>query len=144
MRRYSIRSRLNHGTISTAVLAFGILGDQARAEADAEHAVAIVHTDCVAQVGRLTLLAQRMRTAGRGRIVVSSSIAGVRVRRANYVYGSAKQDWTDTPVKITAMSAAWEVCAAIDVDKCAVGGCGLPHARGSWRRSRPIVRSRRR
>ncbi len=31
-----------------------------------------------------------MRTAGRGRIVVFSSVAGVRVRRANYVYGSAK------------------------------------------------------
>ena len=79
-----------HGPISTAVLAFGILGDQARAEADAERAVAIVHTDYVAQVNLLTLLAQQMRTAGRGRIVVFSSIAGARVRRANYVYGSAK------------------------------------------------------
>lgn len=79
-----------HGQIGTAVLAFGILGDQARAERDAEHAVAVVHTDYVAQVNLLTLLAQRMRAAGRGRIVVFSSIAGARVRRANYVYGSAK------------------------------------------------------
>ena len=79
-----------HGPIGTAVLAFGILGDQARAEVDAEHAVAVVHTDYVAQVSLLTLLAQRMRTAGRGRIVVFSSVAGGRVRRANYVYGSAK------------------------------------------------------
>jgi short-subunit dehydrogenase len=31
-----------------------------------------------------------MRTAGRGSLVVFSSIAGARVRRANYVYGSAK------------------------------------------------------
>lgn len=80
----------DYGAITTAVLAFGILGDQTRAEADADHAVAIVHTDYVAQVHLLTLLAQHMRTAGRGRIVVFSSIAGVRVRRANYVYGSAK------------------------------------------------------
>ena len=79
-----------HGPIDTAVLAFGLLGDQARAEVDAEHAVAVVHTDYVAQVNLLTLLAQRMRGAGRGRIVVFSSIAGARVRRANYVYGSAK------------------------------------------------------
>ncbi len=79
-----------HGRIDTAVLAFGILGDQARAEDDAEHAVAVVHTDYVAQVSLLTLLAQRMRTAGQGRIVVFSSVAGGRVRRANYVYGSAK------------------------------------------------------
>ncbi len=82
--------RTEHGRIDTAVLAFGVLGDQARAESDAEHAVAVVHTDFVAQVSLLTLLAQRMRAAGRGRIVVFSSIAGVRVRRANYVYGSAK------------------------------------------------------
>ena len=72
------------------MLAFGILGDQARAETDAAHAVSVVHTDYVAQVSLLTLLAQRMREAGRGRMVVFSSVAGVRVRRANYVYGSAK------------------------------------------------------
>jgi len=79
-----------HGPIGTAVLAFGILGDQARAESDAAHAVAVVHTDYVAQVSLLTHLAAAMRAAGRGRLVVFSSIAGVRVRRANYVYGSAK------------------------------------------------------
>jgi len=79
-----------HGPIDTAVLAFGILGDQARAETDATHAVAIVHTDYVAQVSLLTHLAVAMRAAGRGSLVVFSSVAGVRVRRANYVYGSAK------------------------------------------------------
>ncbi|CAG7179044.1 decaprenylphospho-beta-D-erythro-pentofuranosid-2-ulose 2-reductase [Mycobacterium avium subsp. paratuberculosis] len=80
----------DHGPIGTAVLAFGILGDQACAETDAEHAVAIVHTDYVAQVSMLTHLAIAMRAAGRGQLVVFSSIAGARVRRANYVYGSAK------------------------------------------------------
>jgi short-subunit dehydrogenase len=79
-----------HGRIDTAVLAFGILGDQTRAEADAAHAVAIVHTDYVAQVSLLTHLAAEMRAARSGRLVVFSSVAGVRVRRANYVYGSAK------------------------------------------------------
>ncbi|OBK89815.1 SDR family NAD(P)-dependent oxidoreductase [Mycolicibacter sinensis] len=79
-----------HGPIGAAVLAFGILGDQTRAESDAAHALAVVHTDYVAQVSLLTHLAAAMREAGRGRIVVFSSIAGVRVRRANYVYGSAK------------------------------------------------------
>jgi len=79
-----------HGPIRTAVLAFGILGDQSRAEKDPGHAAAIVHTDFVAQVGLLTVLAKAMRSAGSGSIVVFSSVAGVRVRRANYVYGSAK------------------------------------------------------
>ena len=79
-----------YGAIGTAVLAFGVLGDQVRAEADPAHAVAIVHTDYVAQISLLTLLATAMRDAGRGSMVVFSSVAGVRVRRANYVYGSAK------------------------------------------------------
>lgn len=79
-----------HGPIDTAVAAFGILGDQSRAETDAAHAAAIVHTDFTAQVSVLTVLADAMRTAGHGTIVAFSSIAGVRVRRANYVYGSAK------------------------------------------------------
>jgi short-subunit dehydrogenase len=79
-----------YGPIDTAVLAFGILGDQSRAENDAAHAVAVVHTDYVAQVSLLTHLAAAMRQAGRGALVVFSSIAGARVRRANYVYGSAK------------------------------------------------------
>jgi short-subunit dehydrogenase len=79
-----------YGAIGTAVLAFGVLGDQARAEADPAHAVAIVHTDYVAQISLLTVLATAMRDVGRGALVVFSSVAGVRVRRANYVYGSAK------------------------------------------------------
>jgi len=79
-----------YGPIDTAVLAFGVLGDQGRAETDAAHAVAIVHTDYVAQVSLLTHLAAAMRQAGGGALVVFSSVAGVRVRRANYVYGSAK------------------------------------------------------
>ncbi|PQD98518.1 putative oxidoreductase [Mycolicibacterium parafortuitum] len=79
-----------HGPIGIAVLAFGILGDQSRAEKDAAHAAAIAHTDYVAQVSLLTVLADRMRTADSGTLVAFSSIAGYRVRRANYVYGSAK------------------------------------------------------
>jgi short-subunit dehydrogenase len=79
----------DHGPIGVAVVAFGILGDQATAEADPAHAVAVVHTDYVAQISVLTVLANIMRAAG-GQIVVFSSVAGIRVRKANYVYGSAK------------------------------------------------------
>jgi short-subunit dehydrogenase len=49
-----------------------------------------VHTDYVAQVNLLTILANLLRAQAAGQIVVFSSIAGVRVRRSNYVYGSAK------------------------------------------------------
>lgn len=78
------------GPIDVAVLAFGILGDQADAERDHRAAVQILHTDFVAQASLLTILAERMRARGRGTLVAFSSVAGVRVRRANYVYGSAK------------------------------------------------------
>jgi short-subunit dehydrogenase len=79
-----------HGPVGVAVLAFGVLGDQALAEQDPVHAVGVVHTDYVSQVNVLTILANLLRAQGAGQIVVFSSIAGVRVRRANYVYGSAK------------------------------------------------------
>ena len=79
-----------HGRLDVVVIAFGILGDQALAERDAEHARAVVHTDYVAHVTVLTHLAQILRAQGHGTIVVFSSVAGARVRRANYVYGSAK------------------------------------------------------
>jgi short-subunit dehydrogenase len=78
------------GPVDIVVVAFGVLGDQARAERDAAHAVEIVHTDYVAHVAVLTHLAQLLRAQGSGTLVVFSSVAGVRVRRANYVYGSAK------------------------------------------------------
>ncbi len=79
-----------HGQLDTVLVAFGILGDQQRAETEAAHAVAVVHTDYVAQVSVLTHLTNLLRAQGTGRLVVFSSVAGVRVRRANYVYGSAK------------------------------------------------------
>jgi NAD(P)-dependent dehydrogenase (short-subunit alcohol dehydrogenase family) len=79
-----------HGPLDVVVTAFGVLGDQARAEREPEHALAVVHTDYVAHVSVLTHLANLLRAQGSGQLVVFSSVAGVRVRRANYVYGSAK------------------------------------------------------
>jgi short-subunit dehydrogenase len=79
-----------HGSLELVVVAFGVLGDQARAERDPAHALAILHTNYVAHVSMLTLVATRFRAQRSGRVVVFSSVAGVRVRRANYVYGSTK------------------------------------------------------
>ena len=78
------------GPLDVVLVTFGVLGDQTRAETDVAHALAIVHTDYVAHVAVLTHLAQLLRAHGSGTLVVFSSVAGVRVRRANYVYGSAK------------------------------------------------------
>ncbi|MDH2454937.1 SDR family NAD(P)-dependent oxidoreductase [Corynebacterium bovis] len=78
------------GAVDTAVAAFGVLGDQEAAESDPAEVERILHTDFTAQAVLLTLLAARMRRRGRGTLVAFSSVAGARVRRPNYVYGSAK------------------------------------------------------
>ncbi len=78
------------GPIDIAVLTFGVLGNQKLAETDAAEVVRIVHTDFTAQASLLTVLADRMRSRASGTLVAFSSVAGQRVRRPNYVYGSAK------------------------------------------------------
>ncbi|GED97991.1 decaprenylphospho-beta-D-erythro-pentofuranosid-2-ulose 2-reductase [Gordonia crocea] len=85
-----IAELMAHGPVETAIVAFGILGDAAKAEADVEHALQIARVDYLAQVSIITLLANALRDQGSGTIIAFSSIAGQRVRRANYVYGSTK------------------------------------------------------
>jgi short-subunit dehydrogenase len=80
----------SHGGVDTAVAAFGVLGDQDLAERDGGEVARILHTDFTAQAVLLTTLADRMKARGTGQLVAFSSIAGARVRRPNYVYGSAK------------------------------------------------------
>lgn len=75
------------GEVTTAIVAFGILGDQALAERDEREAARIGTVDYLAQVNMLTVLADEMV---KGEIYAFSSIAGWRARRANYVYGSTK------------------------------------------------------
>jgi decaprenylphospho-beta-D-erythro-pentofuranosid-2-ulose 2-reductase len=78
------------GDVDVALVAFGVLGDQDRAKRDAAAAVALARTNFVGAVSVLTVLAQRLRTQGHGAIVVLSSVAGERARRANYPYGATK------------------------------------------------------
>ncbi len=75
------------GSVSTAIVAFGVLGDQELAERDEHEAARIATIDYLAQVNALTVLADVMT---HGEIFAFSSIAGWRARRANYVYGSTK------------------------------------------------------
>jgi decaprenylphospho-beta-D-erythro-pentofuranosid-2-ulose 2-reductase len=79
-----------HGDVDVVVLAFAVLGDQATFEADPEAAVAAAHTNYVASVSAGLVVADRLRAQGHGTLVVLSSVAGERVRAANFVYGSTK------------------------------------------------------
>jgi decaprenylphospho-beta-D-erythro-pentofuranosid-2-ulose 2-reductase len=78
------------GDVDLALVTFGVLGDQERAEEDAAEALRIVETNFTGAVSVLVPLTQRMRAQGHGRIVVLSSVAGERARRSNFVYGSSK------------------------------------------------------
>jgi decaprenylphospho-beta-D-erythro-pentofuranosid-2-ulose 2-reductase len=78
------------GCVDLAIVAFGVLGDQERAVRDPAAAVALARTNFVGAVSVLTALAGRMRAQGHGSIVVLSSVAGERARRANYPYGATK------------------------------------------------------
>jgi len=79
-----------HRDLDVVVLAFGVLGDQATFDADPMQAVAAARTNYVGAVSAGLVVADRLRRQGHGTLVVLSSVAGERVRRANFVYGSTK------------------------------------------------------
>ncbi len=78
------------GDLDVTVAAFGVLGDQAVDETDPASAVAVARTNYVGGVSVLTAVANQLRLQGHGTLVVLSSVAGERVRRSNFVYGSSK------------------------------------------------------
>ena len=63
---------------------------QEEVERDVRRAAEMVETNFTGHVTSLLAIAARMRAQGRGTIVVLSSVAAVRPRKANFVYGSAK------------------------------------------------------
>jgi len=78
------------GDFDVVLVAFGVLGDQERAEHDAAAALEIVQSNYTGAVSVSVPLVERLRTQGHGTIVLLSSVAGERVRRSNFVYGSSK------------------------------------------------------
>lgn len=86
----TIEAAFADGDIDIAVVAFGLLGDPDRDWIDPELALELAKVNYVAPIHLGVLLGQRMRAQGHGRIVAMSSVAGERVRRSNFVYGSTK------------------------------------------------------
>ncbi|MFC4784661.1 decaprenylphospho-beta-D-erythro-pentofuranosid-2-ulose 2-reductase [Nocardioides sp. MAHUQ-72] len=76
--------------IDVAVVAFGLLGDEEQAWQDHDAAVALARVNYVGAVSVGVCLADVMRRQGHGVVVALSSVAGERVRRSNFVYGSTK------------------------------------------------------
>lgn len=78
------------GDVDLVVVAAGILGDHDRAAIDPVATAAVLDTNCTGPAAAMTAFADVLRRQGHGRLVVLSSVAGVRVRKANYVYGASK------------------------------------------------------
>jgi decaprenylphospho-beta-D-erythro-pentofuranosid-2-ulose 2-reductase len=85
-----VRAAFAQGDVDVALVAVGVLGDEERAWQ--EHALAVENAlvNYVAPVSLGVCLAEAMRAQGPGMIEALSSVAGERVRRCNFVYGSSK------------------------------------------------------
>ncbi len=79
-----------HGDIDLVLLAFGVLGDQDNFDHDPVAAAAAATTNFVGGVSAGLAVAGQLRAQGHGTLVVFSSVAGVRVRADNLVYGATK------------------------------------------------------
>jgi decaprenylphospho-beta-D-erythro-pentofuranosid-2-ulose 2-reductase len=78
------------GDLDVVLAAAGVLGEQERAEVEPAHAVEILETNLVGLAAVLLPAAARLKKQGHGVLVVFSSVAGLRGRRANFVYGASK------------------------------------------------------
>ncbi len=78
------------GDVDLAIVAWGLLGQAEQLWQDQRAAVDFVGVNYTGAVSIGVLLGQRMRQQGHGQIIVMSSVAGERVRRSNFMYGSAK------------------------------------------------------
>lgn len=78
------------GDIDVSVVAFGLLGDPEQAWQDHATAVRLATVNYTAAVSAGVALAERLKRQGHGSVIALSSVAGERVRRSNFVYGSTK------------------------------------------------------
>ena len=78
------------GDVDLAVVAFGLLGDAEEAWTNPDRALELAEINYAAPVHIGALMAERFKNQGHGQIVALSSVAGERVRRSNFVYGSTK------------------------------------------------------
>jgi decaprenylphospho-beta-D-erythro-pentofuranosid-2-ulose 2-reductase len=78
------------GGIDVALVAHGVLPDQARSQASFEEARRTLDVNFTSAASLAHELANRFEKARHGTIAVIGSVAGDRGRQSNYVYGAAK------------------------------------------------------
>jgi decaprenylphospho-beta-D-erythro-pentofuranosid-2-ulose 2-reductase len=78
------------GRVDLVVAAVGLLSDQPEDERDPTRVARCITVNFTWPAAALSRVAHHFTEQGSGQAVVLSTVAGVRVRRANYLYGSAK------------------------------------------------------
>ena len=79
-----------HDNVDLVIVAVGLLGSQSDDEDSAEAAARMMTVNLTWPVAALAEVRRRMVAQGSGRILVITSVSGVRVRRTMYLYGGAK------------------------------------------------------
>jgi decaprenylphospho-beta-D-erythro-pentofuranosid-2-ulose 2-reductase len=85
-----IRDVFAGGAVDVVISAAGVLIPQEILDHDPQQAAVLIGTNFTGHVTTLLAAARLMCAQGRGTIVVLSSVAAVRPRKANMVYGAAK------------------------------------------------------
>jgi decaprenylphospho-beta-D-erythro-pentofuranosid-2-ulose 2-reductase len=88
--RAAVDDAWSAGDVDVVVVAFGVLGQQDALLADPEAAARLMEVNVTAAVSVGLHVAQRLRMQGHGRLLALSSIAAVRARPDNFVYGASK------------------------------------------------------
>jgi decaprenylphospho-beta-D-erythro-pentofuranosid-2-ulose 2-reductase len=78
------------GGLDIALIAHGVLPDQAACQADTGAMMAQLRTNGLSALSLCGDLANRLEAQGHGCIAVITSVAGDRGRQSNYAYGAAK------------------------------------------------------
>lgn len=77
-------------SVDLVILATGTLGNQSSDEQDPSRVARIITTNFTGPAAALTAVVEKMKKQGNGSILVLSSVAGAKVRRSNFIYGSSK------------------------------------------------------
>jgi decaprenylphospho-beta-D-erythro-pentofuranosid-2-ulose 2-reductase len=78
------------GDIDVVLVAAGVLGDQSVDEHNPVAAAEVIATNFGGLASAMLAVTDRLRRQGHGRLVVLSSVAGQRARKANFIYGASK------------------------------------------------------
>jgi decaprenylphospho-beta-D-erythro-pentofuranosid-2-ulose 2-reductase len=78
------------GDIDIVIAAAGVLGEQERASADLVYAATVLEVNLVGVGSAVLAAGQLLAKQGHGTLVVLSSVAGIRARKGNFVYGASK------------------------------------------------------